>query len=162
MDINNVSLTGRLTKDIDLKYTQSGTAVGSFTLAVTRKFKDKTTNQYGADFIQCAIWRKGAETLSGLAKKGMRIGVEGFIQTRHYENQQGQRIYVTEIVVDNFTIYDKIQQKDNNLGYNQPNVNNDNNNNTYNQSYNSNPFNVPDSTPIDIEEDQLPFNYSPA
>ncbi|WP_179395041.1 single-stranded DNA-binding protein [Lacticaseibacillus absianus] len=101
--INNVSLTGRLTRDIELKYTQSGTAVGSFNLAVTRHF----TNAQGereSDFINCVIWRKSAENLSNFTRKGSLIGVEGHIQTRNYENNQGQRVYVTEVVVDNFAL----------------------------------------------------------
>ncbi|WP_125702170.1 single-stranded DNA-binding protein [Lacticaseibacillus daqingensis] len=101
--INNVSLTGRLTRDIDLRYTQSGTAVGSFTLAVDRQF----TNQQGqreTDFINCVIWRKSAENLSNFTRKGSLIGVEGHIQTRNYDNNQGQRVYVTEIVVENFAL----------------------------------------------------------
>ncbi|WP_179393801.1 single-stranded DNA-binding protein [Lacticaseibacillus absianus] len=101
--INNVSLTGRLTRDIELRYTQGGTAVGSFTLAVDRQF----TNQQGqreTDFINCVIWRKSAENLSNFTRKGSLIGVEGHIQTRNYENNQGQRVYVTEVVVENFAL----------------------------------------------------------
>jgi single-strand DNA-binding protein len=101
--INNVSLTGRLTRDIELKYTQSGTAVGSFILAVSRQF----TNQQGereSDFINCVIWRKSAENLSNFTHKGSLIGIEGHIQTRNYDNNQGQRVYVTEVVVDNFAL----------------------------------------------------------
>ncbi len=101
--INNVVLVGRLTKDPDLRYTQNGTAVASFTLAVNRSF----TNQQGereADFISCVIWRKSAEALATYAKKGTLIGVTGRIQTRSYENQQGQRVYVTEVVCDNFQL----------------------------------------------------------
>lgn len=101
--INNVVLVGRLTKDVDLRYTSGGTAVGTFTLAVNRNF----TGQDGkreADFIQCVIWRKPAETLTNYAKKGTLIGITGRIQTRNYENQQGQRVYVTEVVADNFQL----------------------------------------------------------
>ena len=88
--INNLTLVGRLTKDPDLKYTGNGTAVATFTLAVNRNF----TNQSGereADFINCVIWRKPAETLANYAKKGVLIGVTGRIQTRSYDNQQGQK-----------------------------------------------------------------------
>lgn len=100
--INNVVLTGRLTKDIDLRYTQSGKAAGSFSLAVERNF----TNQQGqrdADFINCQAWGKTAETMANYTHKGSLIGVEGRIQTRNYENKQGQRVYVTEVIVTNFT-----------------------------------------------------------
>ena len=92
-----------MTKDADLRYTSNGTAVASFTVAVNRQF----TNQSGereADFINCVAWRKTAETLANFTKKGSLVGVEGRIQTRSYDNQQGQKVYVTEIVVDNFSM----------------------------------------------------------
>ena len=101
--INNVVLVGRLTKDPDLRYTASGSAVATFTLAVNRNF----TNQNGdreADFINCVIWRKPAETMANYARKGTLLGVVGRIQTRNYENQQGQRVYVTEVVCENFQL----------------------------------------------------------
>lgn len=101
--INRVVLIGRLTKDIELKYTQGGNAVGSFTIAVNRQF----TNQQGereADFINAVIWRKSAENLAKFTQKGSLIGIEGRLQTRNYENQQGNRVYVTEVVVDNFSL----------------------------------------------------------
>lgn len=101
--INNVVLVGRLTKDVDLRYTSSGTAVGTFALAVNRQF----TNQAGereADFINCVIWRKSAENFANFTRKGSLVGITGRIQTRNYDNQQGQRVYVTEVVADNFTL----------------------------------------------------------
>lgn len=97
--INNVVLVGRLTRDPDLRYTSSGVAVATFSLAVNRNF----TSQNGereTDFINCVIWRKPAETLANYARKGTLIGLTGRIQTRNYENQQGQRVYVTEVVVN--------------------------------------------------------------
>lgn len=101
--INNVSLTGRLTKDIDLQYTQSGVAVASFTLAVARNYKDQDGNQQ-TDFIQCQIWRKAAENFANFTHKGSLVGIEGRIQTRNYDNQQGQKVYVTEVIVTNFSL----------------------------------------------------------
>lgn len=101
--INNVSLTGRLTKDIDLRYTQSGVAVASFTLAVNRNYKDQDGNQQ-TDFIQCQIWRKAAENFANFTHKGSLVGIEGRIQTRNYDNQQGQKVYVTEVIVTNFSL----------------------------------------------------------
>lgn len=109
--INNVTLVGRLTKDPDLRYTSNGAAVASFTLAVNRNF----TNQSGdreADFINCVIWRKPAETLANYARKGSLIGVIGRIQTRNYENQQGQRVYVTEVVADNFQLLESRRESE--------------------------------------------------
>lgn len=100
--INSVALTGRLTRDPELKYTQGGTAVTSFSLAVDRSF----TNQQGqreTDFIGCVVWRKAAEQLANTVHKGNLIGIEGRIQTRNYDNQQGQRVYVTEVMVDRFS-----------------------------------------------------------
>lgn len=100
--INSVALTGRLTRDPELKYTQSGAAVASFSLAVDRNF----TNQQGereTDFIECVVWRKAAEQLANTVHKGNLIGIEGRIQTRNYENQQGRRVYVTEVAVDSFS-----------------------------------------------------------
>lgn len=100
--INRTVLTGRLTRDPELKYTQNGTAVVSFTLAVDRQFKPKNGDRE-ADFIKCVIWRKQAEAFANYNHKGSMIGIDGRIQTRSYENQQGTRVYVTEVVVENFS-----------------------------------------------------------
>lgn len=99
--INSVCLVGRLTRDPELKYTGSNIAVASFSLAVNRNFKD-ANGEREADFINCVIWRQQAENLANWAKKGALIGITGRIQTRSYENQQGQRVYVTEVVAENF------------------------------------------------------------
>lgn len=101
--INSVSLTGRLTKPVELRYTQNGVAVGSFTLAVDRQFTSQNGDRE-ADFINCVIWRKSAENLSNFTRKGSMIGVMGHVQTRNYDNNQGQHVYVTEVVVDNFAL----------------------------------------------------------
>lgn len=107
--INNVSLTGRLTRDAELKYTQGGTAVAQFTLAVSRKF----TNQQGereSDFINCVVWRKSAENFCKFTHKGSLVGVEGYIQTRTYDNKEGQKVYVTEVIVENFALLEPKSQ----------------------------------------------------
>lgn len=101
--INNVVLVGRMTRDAELRYTPSNQAVATFTLAVNRNFKNQN-GEREADFINCVIWRQQAENLANWAKKGTLVGVTGRIQTRNYENQQGQRVYVTEVVADNFQI----------------------------------------------------------
>ena len=101
--INNTVLVGRLTKDVDLRYTQSNVAVATFTLAVNRTFKNENGDRE-ADFINCVMWRQQAENLANLAKKGAVIGVTGRIQTRSYDNQQGQRVYVTEVVAEQFQL----------------------------------------------------------
>lgn len=99
--INNVVLVGRLTKDVELRYTPANQAVATFTLAVNRTFKN-ANGEREADFINIVIWRQAAENLANWAKKGALIGITGRIQTRNYENAQGQRVYVTEVVADNF------------------------------------------------------------
>ena len=99
--INNVVLVGRTTKDPELRYTPSNVAVATFSLAVNRNFKD-ANGEREADFINCVIWRQQAENLANWAKKGALIGITGRIQTRSYENQQGQRVYVTEVIAENF------------------------------------------------------------
>jgi len=101
--LNRVILTGRLTKDTELRYTSNGVATGSFSLAVNRGFKNASGDRE-ADFINCVIWRKSAENFANLTHKGSLVGIDGRLQTRNYENQQGQRVYVTEVVVDNFSL----------------------------------------------------------
>lgn len=101
--INRVILIGRLTKDPELKYTSSGAAVGTFNLAVNRQFTNANGDRE-ADFINCVIWRKSAENFANFTHKGSLVGIDGRLQTRNYENQQGQRVYVTEVVVDNFSL----------------------------------------------------------
>ncbi|EUJ26339.1 single-stranded DNA-binding protein [Listeria cornellensis] len=97
--MNRVVLVGRLTKDPELRYTPAGVAVATFTLAVNRNF----TNQAGereADFINCVVWRKPAENVANFLKKGSLAGVDGKVQTRNYEGQDGKRVYVTEILAE--------------------------------------------------------------
>jgi single-strand DNA-binding protein len=102
--MNTVNLIGRLTKDPELRYTQSGTAVCSFTFAVNRQFKSE--GQPEADFINCVVWRKPAENVANFLKKGSLAGVDGRIQTRNYEGQDGKRVYVTEVVAENVQFLD--------------------------------------------------------
>ncbi|MEY8293563.1 single-stranded DNA-binding protein [Limosilactobacillus caviae] len=122
--LNRAVLTGRLTRDPELRYTTSGTAVVSFTLAVDRQFRNQNGDR-DADFINCVIWRKSAENFSNFTHKGSLVGIEGRIQTRNYENQQGNRVYVTEIVVDNFALLESRQNGGmNQQGAQQPFANN--------------------------------------
>lgn len=180
--INNVVLVGRLTKDAELRYTQSNIAVATFTLAVNRPFKNDA-GEREADFINCVIWRQAAENLANWAKKGSLIGVTGAIQTRNYDNQQGQRVYVTEVIASNFQLLESRSSQQNNQGYQdnhggyqqQGNGNqggNFQNGNSYGQQgsfFEGNTTNpVPDftrdnnpfgrsSNPLDISDDDLPF-----
>lgn len=155
--INNLTLVGRLTKDPDLKYTGNGTAVATFTLAVNRNF----TNQSGereADFINCVIWRKPAETLTNYAKKGVLIGVTGRIQTRSYDNQQGQKVYVTEVIADNFQLLESKKadssQNTQGSGVSNSQTNNYTRNQQNTNSATADPFG---NSSIDISDDDLPF-----
>ncbi|MFX3842309.1 single-stranded DNA-binding protein [Streptococcus suis] len=104
--INNVVLVGRLTRDVELRYTPSNQAVATFTLAVNRNFKNAAGDRE-ADFVNCVMWRQQAENLANWTKKGHLIGITGRIQTRSYENQQGQRVYVTEVVAESFQVLEK-------------------------------------------------------
>lgn len=101
--INNVVLVGRMTRDAELRYTGNNTAVATFTLAVNRNFKNQN-GEREADFINCVMWRQQAENIANWAKKGTLIGITGRIQTRNYENQQGQRVYVTEVAAETFQV----------------------------------------------------------
>lgn len=104
--INSVVLVGRLTRDPELRYTASNHAVASFNLAVNRNFKNQA-GEREADFINCVMWGKSAENLASWTKKGLLIGVAGRIQTRSYDNQHGQRVYVTEVVTESFQVLEK-------------------------------------------------------
>lgn len=90
---------GRVTKDLELKKTNNGKSFLNFSLAVNRDFKNKD-GEYEADFINCQVWDKQAESMATYVGKGSLIGVEGRIQTRSYDNNDGKRVYVTEIVCD--------------------------------------------------------------
>lgn len=104
--LNNVVLIGRLTKDPELRYTPNNVTVATFNLAVNRRFKNNE-GVHEADFINCVMWNKSAENLSNWIKKGNMIAITGRIQTRNYENQNGQRVYVTEVVAETFQNLEK-------------------------------------------------------
>ena len=109
--INNVVLVGRLTRDPELRTTGSGISVATFTLAVNRQFSN-ANGQREADFISCVIWRKSAENFCNFTSKGSLVGIQGRIQTRNYDNKDGQRVYVTEVVVDNFSLLESRHERD--------------------------------------------------
>ena len=142
--INNVTLVGRLTKDVELKYTPSNVANVSFTLAVNRTFKN-ANGEREADFINCVIWRQAAENFANWAKKGALIGITGRIQTRNYENAQGQRVYVTEVIAENFQMLESRNQQQ---GQQQGQV-------TQQQAKQPDPFSG--GTPMSLNDDSLPF-----
>lgn len=150
--INSVCLVGRLTRDPELKYTTSNIAVATFSLAVNRNFKD-ANGERETDFINCVIWRQQAENLANWAKKGALIGITGRIQTRSYENQQGQRVYVTEVVAESFQMLESRAAREGgnaNGGYNQQPQQQAPNN-----SRGGAPFG--NSNPMDIQDSDLPF-----
>lgn len=156
--INNVVLVGRMTKDAELRYTPSNQAVATFTLAVNRNFKNQN-GERDADFINVVIWRQQAENLANWAKKGTLLGVTGRIQTRNYDNQQGQRVYVTEVVADSFQILESRATREgaSTGGYNplptssQPTSQAQ----TPNFGRDDSPFG--NANPIEISDDDLPF-----
>lgn len=155
--MNNVNLIGRLTKAVDLRYTQNGVAYGSFTIAVNRRFKNQN-GEREADFINCVIWKKGAENLANFTQKGSLIGVSGAIQTRNYENQQGQRVYVTEVLVENFDLLESRKTADNGVlnsgGINTQSYNK--NQNLGGNFANNDPF-TENGDVFDVQDEDLPF-----
>lgn len=141
--INNVVLAGRLVRDPELRYSPSNQAVATFSLAVNRNFKSQN-GEREADFINCVIWRQQAENLANWAKKGALIGIVGRIQTRSYENQQGQQVYVTEVVVETFQLLESRKDREGgqSQGYSHPDF-------SRQTQMNANP--------MDISDDDLPF-----
>ncbi|MGX0021464.1 single-strand DNA-binding protein [Staphylococcus hominis] len=141
--INRVILVGRLTKDPEYRQTPNGVSVATFTLAVNRSF----TNSQGereADFINVVVFRKQAENVNKYLSKGSLAGVDGRIQSRSYENNEGRRVFVTEVVADN-------------VQFLEPKNNNQQNNQSQQQgqeSANNNPFS---NNNADIDTDDLPF-----
>lgn len=172
--INRVVLVGRLTKDPELKYTQTGIAVTRFTLAVNRAF----SNQQGereADFISCVAWRKQAENIANYLRKGSLVGVDGRIQTGSYEGQDGKRVYTTEVVADSTQFLEprsatagersgmgapsygappQTSPAYQGQSYNQPQYNQPNQQN-YTRT-DEDPFST-GSGPIEVSDDDLPF-----
>ena len=137
--MNSVCLVGRMAGDAELRYTPNNQAVATFRLAVNRNFKNQN-GEREADFINCVIWQQQAENLANWAKKGALIGIVGRIQTRNYENQQGQRVYVTEVVADNFQLLEFNKQNDQNQT----------------QNHNQQDF-ARQAEPFVIDDDSLPF-----
>lgn len=159
--INNVVLVGRMTRDAELRYTNSNIAVATLTLAVNRPFKNEA-GEREADFINVVIWRQQAENLANWAKKGSLIGISGSILTRNYENQQGQRVYVTEVVASNFQLLESRNSQQSNQG----NFGNKSQQGSFFEGNTTNP--APgytndsgpfgrSSNPLDISDDDLPF-----
>lgn len=148
--INRVVLVGRLTKDPEFRTTPNGVSVATFTLAVNRTF----TNAQGereADFINVVVFRKQADNVNNYLNKGNLAGVDGRMQSRSYENQEGKRVFVTEVVADSVQF---LEPKNNKQSSNQPQQQNgqakSGNNPFSNGMQNAN-------GPIDISDEDLPF-----
>jgi len=163
--LNRVVLVGRLTRDPDLRYTASGVAVANFTVACNRPFS-KQQGEREADFINCVVWRKPAENLANFMSKGSLIGVDGRIQTRSYDGQDGKRVYVTEVVADSVQF---LESKNSNRqsstsgggqgsgNYQSESYQNQQPMQSQNET-NQNQSNISDKLePIDISDDDLPF-----
>ena len=132
-----MTLIGRLTRDAELRYTPSNIATAQFNIACNRNFKN-ANDEYDADFINCVMWREQAERFCNWTRKGMLVGITGRIQTRNYENQQGQRVYITEVVAENFQVLEKRD-------------------NTANQNGMTEQMPPSYTSPMDITDDKLPF-----
>lgn len=146
--INRVILVGRLTKDPEYRQTPSGVSVATFTLAVNRSF----TNSQGereADFINVVVFRKQAENVNKYLSKGSLAGVDGRIQSRSYENNEGRRVFVTEVVADSVQFMDS-------KGSNQQNNQSQKQQEQTTETKSKNPF-ANANGPIDITDDMLPF-----
>ena len=134
--MNNWTGIGNLGRDNDIKFSSvSGTAVLSQSIGVRRPFKDKQTGEYETDWVNLVFFGKTAENFANFTRKGSKVGIEGRIQTRNYENQQGQRVYVTEVVVNQFHLLDPKNNQSN--------------------GHNNSP--VAGGTPVNLSNDDLPF-----
>jgi single-strand DNA-binding protein len=141
--LNRVILIGRLTRDPELRYTPSGVAVAQFTLAVDRPFTSNVGERV-ADFIPIVTWRQLAETCANYLHKGRLAAVEGRIQVRSYENNEGRRVYVTEVVAENVRFLESSKRENGNSG-------------DHSSRGGYDPFQN-DGSPIDhISDDDLPF-----
>ncbi|WP_054704672.1 single-stranded DNA-binding protein [Bacillus sp. JCM 19041] len=147
--LNRVILVGRLCADPELKYTPNGVAVANFRLAVNRPFKNGN-GETEADFINCVVWRKPAENAANFLKKGSLAGVDGRVQTRSYDNNEGKRVFVTEVVAESVQF---LEPRNSQGGSNQNS--NQGNNQGGNSGYSNDPFSNDGS--IDISDDDLPF-----
>ena len=144
--INQVVLVGRITKDTELRKTQSGLSTVSFTVACNRRFTSQGQEPQ-ADFINCVAWRQTADYMANYVKKGALLGVEGRIQTRNYEDKSGHKVYVTEVVCD--SVQTLVRGAESSAG------------NNYGTTQ-TNTYTAPVSEPVDdysvvINDDDLPF-----
>lgn len=141
--MNSINLIGNLTRDFDLKYSQSGMAYVTGGIAVQRKYKNQS-GEYESDFINLKAFGKTAEMLANHFSKGSKIGISGSLQTGSYENQQGQRVYTSDVMVEQVTF---VERKSNGQGNHQQN-------NQNKQQQSNDPF---VGSSIDVSDSDLPF-----
>lgn len=157
--INTVVLTGRLTRDPELKYTQSGVAICRFTMAVNRSFTN-ASGEREADFPNIITFRKQAENVANFLRKGSLAGVEGRIQTSSFEGKDGKRVFMTEVVANSVQFLESKNANNGNGG--QANGNSQQGNATNNQTTNTGSYNMNNDPfgsggQVDITDDDLPF-----
>ncbi|EMJ6191453.1 single-stranded DNA-binding protein [Staphylococcus aureus] len=155
--LNRVVLVGRLTKDPEYRTTPSGVSVATFTLAVNRTF----TNAQGereADFVNCVVFRRQADNVNNYLSKGSLAGVDGRLQSRNYENQEGRRVFVTEVVCDSVQFLEPKNTNDTQQDLYQQQVQQTRGQSQYsnNKPVKDNPF-ANANGPIEIDDDDLPF-----
>ncbi|WP_313627565.1 single-stranded DNA-binding protein [Enterococcus italicus] len=146
--MNTVNLIGNLTRDPELRYSQNGTAIANCNIAVQRIFKNQN-GEYESDFINIKAFSKTAELLAEHFRKGSKLGVTGNIQTGSYENQQGQRVYTTDVVVENLTFVERKTSDSSGFNSNQGNYSQNNQSPSKSSSFSG--------SSIDISDDDLPF-----
>lgn len=157
--LNSVNLVGRLTRDLDLRYTSNHKATLSFNLAVEQDFTDQNGNR-NADFPTCVVWNKPAENLAKLAHKGTMMSVTGRLSTRNYEDKNGNRVYVTEVIVQSYSLIDDYGKGRNNNQGNNGNQQNRQNNQNYSQNngnFNNYGQQGYQGQPQNIDLDNMPF-----
>lgn len=163
--LNRVVLVGRLTKDPEYRVTPSGVSVATFTLAVNRTFTN-ADGERQADFINCVVFRKQAENVNTYLSKGSLAGVDGRLQSRSYDNQEGRRIFVTEVVAESVQFLEPKNSRRDGSEYEEcpqaqskpssPNDYQQQNQKAQQSTPATNPFANADG-PIDISDDDLPF-----
>jgi len=161
--MNKVVLVGRLTKDLELRKIPSGNSVVNFTVAINRTFTN-ASGEREADFVNCVAWGRTAENMAAFVGKGSLVGVDGRIQTRSYDNQDGQRVYVTEVVAENVQFLESKSANQAGAGYQQnaqPNTQSNTQqpaSNDFFADFNQNNNSSEDIlSGLDISDDELPF-----
>lgn len=152
--INRVVLVGRITRDPMLRKTQSGTSVVSFTIACNRRVPSQGVD---ADFINCVAWNKTADFMAQYVKKGALLGLEGRIQTRNYDDKDGKRVYVTEVVADSVQFLESKKAASENSGYVAQDPMQDSGYVADQPSANSFDADFSSADTLDIASDDLPF-----